>query len=69
MVISGILLFLSILKCLIDKLDAAERVESPTEPFVYQTLEGFCTGSTDPSRIQSILDCPTVDGEKPTIIK
>ena len=50
-------------------LDAAERLETPSSPFVYHTLEHFCTGTTDPSRIQSIVDCPSVDGEKPTIIK
>ncbi len=33
------------------------------------TLENFCEGIKDNSRVQCILDCPTVDGEKPPLIK
>ena len=33
------------------------------------TLQNFCNGVSDSSRVQCILDCPTIDGDKPNIIK
>jgi hypothetical protein len=49
--------------------DAVERVENHTHPHLLMTLEDFCNGTKDNSRIQCILDSPTLDGEVPPFIK
>ena len=49
--------------------DAACRLDNPTYPFVHMTLSQFCDGAKDNSRIQCILDVPTLDGERPRFLK
>ncbi|CAA7265614.1 unnamed protein product [Cyclocybe aegerita] len=49
--------------------DSAERMIDFTYPHVEMTLEDFISGVEDNGRIQCILDCPTMDGSKPNLIK
>jgi Holliday junction resolvase-like predicted endonuclease len=54
---------------MIQNIDAAERVKNEKFPHIQMTIEDFCQGTTDESRIQCILDCPSIDGDKPSLIK
>jgi hypothetical protein len=49
--------------------DAAFRLENPTHPHLFMTLANFCAGIHDNTRVQCILDAPTLDGERLPLIK
>ena len=50
-------------------IDAIERLKDHRFPHIEMSLKDFCAGVSDNSRVQCILDCPTVDGAKPDFIK
>lgn len=56
-------------KSFINYLDAYKRTIRPSFPHIDMTIERFCQGVDDETRVQCILDCPTLDGEKPSLIK
>ena len=63
--------FLIFFKCnwLIILSDMEKCMKNLTYPHINMSFKDFCDGTMDSSKIQCILDCPSNDGEKPSIIK
>ena len=70
-VVSGTsFIFMFIFYFLIEKtIDTVKRLEDSRNPHVNMNFKEFCAGISDTSRVQCILDCPSVDGAKPDFIK
>lgn len=49
--------------------DMEKRTKNPTYPHINMSFKDFCDGTMDSTKIQCILDCPSNDGEKPSVIK
>jgi len=50
-------------------LDAVKRLGNHTNPHIFMTLKEFCDGTWDNSKIQCMLDLPTLDGEVLPFVK
>ena len=63
--------FLIFFKCnwLIILSDMEKHIKNPTYPHINMSFKDFCDGTMDSSKIQCILDCPSNNGEKPSVIK